>query len=196
MNVVAESVGFLPRKVARKLDPNDVIQGTMNRVIDYWKWAHNDILENVQRGSFAEFLVASALGVTERPRVGWTGFDLLYGDIEIEVKASAFLQSWDQRALYRPQFNIGPRRQYDPVRLVFETEPRYIAKLFVFCLFADTDHLTAEILDVDRWRFFVVKTSTLVTECAAAKKLTLKRLEQFAKNVSFAELQNTVDQAR
>lgn len=31
-------------------------------VHDYWQWAHSDILENVQRGTYAEFLVAAALG--------------------------------------------------------------------------------------------------------------------------------------
>ena len=37
---------------------------------DFWAWAYSDILNNVDRAVFAEFVVGSALGVTDAPEGG------------------------------------------------------------------------------------------------------------------------------
>ena len=34
----------------------------VSTVLDYWKWAHSCLLDNVERGAFAEYLVACAVG--------------------------------------------------------------------------------------------------------------------------------------
>lgn len=59
-------------------EPLGGIAGASISVRDYWRWAHSDIVENVQRGVFAEYLVAVALGVNNEARVGWAGYDLDY----------------------------------------------------------------------------------------------------------------------
>ena len=64
---------------------------------EYWSWAYSGILNNTDRAVFAEFVVGSALGVTEAPRMEWDAIDLRYGDKTIEVKSSAYVQSWHQR---------------------------------------------------------------------------------------------------
>jgi|GEM_PF-4375483 len=33
-------------------------------VLDYWQWAHSDLLSNLERAIVAEYLVGQALGVT------------------------------------------------------------------------------------------------------------------------------------
>ncbi len=38
---------------------------------DFWSWAYSDLLSNANRGVFAEFIVAVALGVHEQPRLEW-----------------------------------------------------------------------------------------------------------------------------
>ncbi len=121
-------------------------------VLDYWKWAHADMLENVQRGVFAEFLVGAALGVTGETRVGWAGYDLKYGEYKIEVKSSANLQAWDQPTFSKLSFGIGAKVQFDPEGEM-ETDPRYVADCFVFCVFADKDPETADVLDAEHWYF-------------------------------------------
>ena len=35
-------------------------------VEDYWKWAYSDLLSNTSRGAMAEFIVRSALGITDK----------------------------------------------------------------------------------------------------------------------------------
>ncbi len=63
---------------------------------DFWSWAYSDLLCNVNRSLFAEFLVGTALGVTDTPRLEWDAVDLEYMGRKIEVKASAYVQSWQQ----------------------------------------------------------------------------------------------------
>lgn len=67
-------------------------------VLDFWRWAYSDLNANVIRGAFAEFIVAVGLGMPlDKPRVPWAEVDLQAdGMPSIEVKASAYVQSWDQ----------------------------------------------------------------------------------------------------
>ena len=43
---------------------------------DYWRWSSSNLLDNTERGVLAEFLVANALGLTDKPRVEWGSHDL------------------------------------------------------------------------------------------------------------------------
>ena len=80
-----------------RLEPGTPIPGVVGgrTVGDFWAWAYSNILTNNLRGVFAEFLVGTALGVVEGTRTEWDAFDLLYKGAGIEVKSSAYLQSWD-----------------------------------------------------------------------------------------------------
>jgi hypothetical protein len=55
----------------------------------FWSWAYSDVLSNVNRSIFAEFLVASALELTHEPRVEWDAVDLRYHGHGIEVRSAA-----------------------------------------------------------------------------------------------------------
>ena len=53
----------------------------------------------------AEFLVARALGASQSTRAAWDNYDVLSPTgIRIEVKSSAYLQSWSQRRLSSLRF--------------------------------------------------------------------------------------------
>jgi hypothetical protein len=149
-------------------------------------------VENVQRGVFAEFLVATALGVTHVKRVGRAGYDLDYDSKKIEVKSSAYLQSWLQRALTRPVFSIGTHQQWIERTGAFE-DPRRVADCYVFCLYHDKDAPDAEVLNVARWTFCALRITALIQHCQAAKTLSLERLEEIATPVSFDGLKRRVD---
>src|SRR5947209_429818 len=82
---------------------------------DFWRCAYSDLLVNTNRSVFAEFLVGTALGALEKPRVEWDGFDLSYCGKKVEVKASAYLQSWQQKRLSSVSFDIAPHRAWDAV---------------------------------------------------------------------------------
>lgn len=184
---------FLARIPHRDLTGDEPLLGTEGKtVLDFWRWAHCDIVENVQRGIFAEFLVASALGITHVVRIGWAGYDLDYDGSKIEVKSSSYLQSWLQRKLTAPQFTIGARKQWIEETGEFQ-DPRYVADCYVFCLYEDTDGPTADILDLTRWRFYVVGISDLIQQCGKARTLPLERLEGFSTPVRFSNLKDRID---
>jgi hypothetical protein len=185
--------GFLPRVRRLELTGDEQLVGIAGaRILDYWRWAHSDIVENVQRGLFAEFLVAAALGVTHVQRVGWAGYDLDYDGKKIEVKSSAYLQSWLQRALTRPVFSIGAHQQWIERTGAFE-DPRRVADCYVFCLYHDKDGPDAEILNVARWTFYALGITALIEHCQTAKTLSLERLEAIATPVSLDDLKRRVD---
>ncbi len=63
---------FPPQPQPRYLDGSELLPGLVGRtVLNYWRWAHSDILENVQRGIFAEYIVLSRL--TSRKRTSRLG---------------------------------------------------------------------------------------------------------------------------
>jgi hypothetical protein len=189
---------FLARVPFRNLTGSESLPAVPKMAVsDYWRWAHADILENVQRGIFAEFLVAAALGITHQRREGWSGYDLNYGNYAIEVKSSAYLQAWPQKVLSKISFGIGPKIQFDPeADLGTNLDPRYVAHCFVFCVFADTDPLTADVLDASRWRFYVVPIFRLIEFCKTAKSIVESRVKQITSAVNYSELKERIDATR
>ncbi len=149
-----EQPSSLSQIALRRFRGDEPIGESGKIVTDFWRWS-SDLFENVQRGIFAEYVVATALGIAEDTRVGWTGYDLLYDEKKIEVKSSSYLQSWKQRTLSRPTFGIGAREQWDEETGLF-SDPRYVADAFVFCLFAHRDPLTADVLNLDQWFFMLL----------------------------------------
>jgi hypothetical protein len=78
-------------------------------ISDFWSWAYSDVLVNTNRSVFAEFLVGSALGVLNTPRIEWDGVDLHYGNKTIEVKCSAYLNSWTEAMSSIIRFDIAKK---------------------------------------------------------------------------------------
>lgn len=55
----------------KKLSADTKILGTQHSISDFWAWGFSDLLMNSLRGIFSEFLVGSALGVLQTPRIEW-----------------------------------------------------------------------------------------------------------------------------
>lgn len=84
--------------VTARLEGRERFCGLDATVADFWRWAFSDLRDNIIRGILAEFLVARAVGDERGQRIGWDNFDVLAPDgTRIEVKCSAFLQSWAQK---------------------------------------------------------------------------------------------------
>jgi hypothetical protein len=187
---------YLDQIARRRLDGSEPLGGVPGvSVLDYWRWAYSDVVENIQRGIFAEFLVASALGLASADRVGWNGYDLDYAGYKIEVKSSAYLQSWLQRRHSRIVFGIGARQQWVEGKATYE-DARYVADAYIFALYGDRDPLTANVLDANRWEFFVVPIAALVKYVGGAKSITESRLREMTDSVTIEALAERVDRTR
>ncbi len=189
-----KNVKFLPAVERRDLSGVEPLAGTDGKtVLDFWRWAHSDVLENVQRGVFAEYLIAAALDITSATRIGWAGYDLDYEGTKIEVKSSAYLQTWRQRDLSKILFSIGARQQFDESGSMYDSDPRYVADCYVFCVFTDTDGPTADVLDAGRWIFYVVAISDLIEACKTAKTVSEARVKTITPSIKYSDLKRRID---
>jgi hypothetical protein len=125
------------------------------RIDDFWAWAYGNLMTNTHRGIFAEFLVGTALRVVDVPRVEYDVVDLRYGKRTIEVKTGGYLQAWPQRQLSTPVFGIAARFPDTTVPGLPPVARRH-ADCYVFCLFTPTCHEDANVVDLEKWRFYVV----------------------------------------
>jgi len=146
-------------------------------VLDFWRWSSSDLLSNATRGIVAEYLVACDLEVTDGVRSEWDPYDLTTrSGTKIEVKSSAYLQSWYQEKLSAIQFSIAPTQAWDPKTGKYEAEKRRQGEVYVFCLLHHKDQATVDPLDVSQWSFFVLATSILDHELGDQRMLSLSRL--------------------
>ena len=160
---------------------------------DFWAWAYSDLLSNRNRAIFAEFLVGSALGVLDKPRIEWDSYDLLYKEKKIEVKASAYLQSWYQSQLSNIKFDIRCKKAWDPLTNKMAVEPRRSADCYVFCLFTETNPTKSNILDINAWRFYVVSAQQIDRICGQQKSISLGRLKQLTEAIDYDTLHKAID---
>ncbi len=163
-------------------------------LLDFWQWASSDLLGNTERGILAEYIVALALGVTSGVRAGWLPYDLDTADgLKVEVKSSAYVQTWLQQRPSRISFGIRPTYAWDPVTDTFEEERRRQADVYVFCVLTTKDQTTIDPLDLDQWEFHVVPTSELDERVGSQKTISLPSLENMGfQPVGFAGLADAV----
>ena len=178
----------------KKISSDDKIVGIDDLTIhDFWSWAYSDILNNRNRSVFAEFLVGYALGVTDTPRIEWDAVDLRYRNKKIEVKSSAYLQSWNQDQLSAIRFDIAKKMSWDAETNKTENEPKRAANCYVFCLYSETDSAKMNILNVSSWDFYILSTEQIERELKHQKSVGIKRIKTMCNPVDFSGLKNQVN---
>ena len=167
------------------------------KLCDYWKWSSSDLLSNTLRGVLAEYLVATALGLGDKPREEWAECDLVMrSGKKIEVKSAAYIQSWSQRRFSAISFDIARRVSGWSAETGESTAPdmpQRFADVYVFCLLKNRDQDTIDPLDVDQWDFYVLSAARLDRECANQRTISLGPLGELAgAAVSYAELTGAI----
>lgn len=172
-------------------------------MLDFWKWAYSNIRYNMQRGTFADFLVRCALedgGLATRTEIG-TGFEPydLEGPIipstgnpsRIEVKSAAILQAWGPSS--RIAFSIAPARVQENGDIKHNSPQQRNNDLYVFAYYKATDS-SANILDLYWWKFYVLPTYKINEDARLSKQKTisLKSVVAMCKELSFDELYDEI----
>lgn len=172
-------------------------------MLDFWKWAYSNIRYNMQRGTFADYLVRCALetgGFATRPEIG-TGFEPY--DLEgpmiastgkpsrIEVKSAATLQAWGMSS--RIAFSIAPARVAQDGDVKHNSPQQRNNDLYVFALYTATES-SANTLDLYWWRFYVLPTYIINGDSRLSKQKTisLKSIERHCKQLEFTELYDAI----
>jgi hypothetical protein len=161
-------------------------------VLDFWRFAMSDLRVNNVRGYLAEFLVARALGV-EAQRVEWEDYDLLWHGVKIEVKSSAYLQAWPQRAPSQIRFTGLRGRAWGDITAGLAIDESYKSDVYVLSVLTTRDHAVYDPLDVRAWEFYVIPRAVLAELNVAS--MNLATAAQLADAVSYAGLAAAVRDA-
>ena len=162
-------------------------------LIDYWRWQGSALLDNTSRGILAEFLVASVLGLHRKPRREWDESDIsMASGTSIEVKSSAYVQSWEQSKPSVIEFGIAPHRSWNAETGEFREGVKRWADIYVFCVFKGKEPLHP--LDTSKWDFYVLPTEILDRKVPEQKKIRLNPLKKLKPyECQYADLKKTIE---
>ena len=175
---------------------SDEYGNSIATIQDFWAWAYSDLTNNTLRGAYAEYLVGIALGAQAPTRRDWEPYDILTSDgIRIEVKTSAYLQSWKQKNLSKIIFGIPQTHKYDFKADAFDFNAELVrqADVYVFCVETCKAPDTLNERDLSQWDFYVVATELINEKLGSQKTVSLSTLIRIgARKVSFSNLRQAV----
>ena len=184
-------------------------------MLRFWQVTLSDILFNMTRGSFAEFIVRCALDAggfkcLDKSRSGIDAYDIDGPDIDvfglrrpsrIEVKSAASVQ-YDTPPEKEP-ISLPPGRIVFgiPKRIDFSSgrnTEQHNNDLYVFCHYTAT-RKSDNMLDMQHWDFYVYPTfkidNDIDTKLSSQKTISLARLNQIGvPKRSFTELYDAISQ--
>ncbi|MAT38346.1 MAG: hypothetical protein CL946_01945 [Ectothiorhodospiraceae bacterium] len=153
---------------------------TPHTVLDFWRWSGSTLVGNAQRGILAEYIVACALGIDmdDAVRYKWAPYDLETKDgKKIEVKSSAYIQTWPQRKYSAIIFGIPKTYYWDDDTNEWRDQIARHSDFYVFCHLKHKDQSTIDPLNLDQWDFYVVPTPLIDQHCSDSKSIGLSRLK-------------------
>lgn len=180
-----------------KKSGNEKFIGMEHNLLEYWSWAHSDIASNAERGKLAEYIVSCALKSRSACRTEWDAVDVISSDgIKVEVKSSAYLQTWKQNNPSNIRFDIAPKNSWHSDTNTFSEVRCRSAEVYVFCVFANKNAETANPLDLNQWEFYVLSTSVLDEQMPLQKTAGLSSLLKLgAQKTDFQSLHFEVKKA-
>jgi hypothetical protein len=188
-----------PLQITRKSGDERFIgaPGIEANLLEFWQWSASDLVDNVHRGVLAEFIVAKALGVDVSTRQNWAAFDLRTPEgLTVEVKSSAYVQSWHQERHSTICFGVGETRGWDFLTNRWMKESKRQADVYVFALLNQRTKPQVNPLDLNQWEFYVVATAALNTAAGSRTSITLSSLRRLvAEPVAFSGLRQAVARA-
>ncbi len=165
-------------------------------LFDFWRWSVSDIMSNATRGILAEFIVASATLINLKTiREEWGAFDLETPDgIKLEIKSSAYLQTWHQENLSKISFGIRETYGWNSSTNKYGTQAQRHADVYVFCLLHHGDKQTVDPLNMNQWCFYVLPTVQINNYTRSKHSITLKSLETLTSQVTYENLSQEIKQ--
>ena len=161
------------------------------------RWAAGNLVDNRNRGIFAEWLVGQALGAIDAGefRQEWEVWDLQYRHASIEVKTSGLNQYWSPLRRSKPSFRITvPKQIYceqtkKPQANLQGTRP---ADVYVFCLHTSLPATNANVACPYTWEFWVIAGRTLDDKLGAQKTVRPSTLDRLAERIEWDRIRGEV----
>lgn len=163
------------------------------KIKDFWQWTYSDMLINQNRDAFGLFLVANALELTKMPRIDWGKVDLRYRKKKIAVRCSGYIQSWKQKRPKRVSFDISPKTGVDAKKEDSMTFRNREAEIYIFAVLTEKDVKKVNVLDLEQWNFYLVRSSTLDEYFPKNRKLGMRALKQLAGPLHYTRIKQNID---
>jgi hypothetical protein len=183
-------------------------------ISSFQRWSVGNLVDNRTRGIFAEWMVGQALGciASQELREEWAPFDLHYGTVRVEVKASGYSQTWNPDEPTTPRFGIKGvcwaweewKEGYTPPEdwvgkerrsgfWTYHKNPVRQSDVYVFCLHESLPATNKNVADPNSWKFWVIPTETLNSELGEQASLGIAALNRLAPPVTWEEIKTTID---
>lgn len=177
----------------RLLRPEETIPGLDPATIgDFWSWAYSDLQSNTIRPLFAEYLVGRCLGLLFQPRLEWDHVDFTYLGKKIEVKSSAYVQTWPQRKPSFISFDIAAKQKPWIAENNTFCEPGRCADCYVLCVHTERDISRCRVDDPRQWQFFVLPEKIITETFGAQRTARLSRIQKLCATVDYGGLKNAI----
>jgi len=145
--------------------------------LDFWRWGYSDLVQNINRGILAEYIVAWTLNLDNKPRDPWEPFDLkTKNGKRIEVKSTGYLQSWDYGTKPNPRFVIQERQRWTKSGL--DVTADYNADVYVLCYHKETDRKKLDPMNLSQWVFWVFSKNEIINLLNKRKSISIKQLKK------------------
>jgi len=178
-DVGTPSPALLIPKPARPLTGQERFSSDSSSVLDFWRWAFSDLRTNIVRGVLAEYLVARAVGDPSPLREAWDNWDVTTATgIKVEVKSSAYLQSWNQRKLSAITFSGLTGREWSAQTNELAADRTLRADVYVFAVHTCREPDQYDPLKIDDWEFRVMSATQLAEH--GYRSVTLAFLDRHA----------------
>lgn len=155
------------------------------KLLDYLSWAYSDLCDDVNKGIFAEWLVAKILGINTSRRYLWANSDLeTDGGVRIEVKASAYWQSWKalnsdgslkdlSQVVMQPDNKIrfGGLVAKDTINNSTQEFGSLKSDFYCFCFHTEKNYEAWNGMDMSKWEFYLVAAKDITTKSVSLKWL-------------------------
>lgn len=165
------------------------------KVVDFWKWAFSDLVENTTRGILGELIVGIALGLDmSKVKYNWGVCDLIQPDgTKIEVKTSAYMQTWNENKLSNIKFSGLKTRNANGLDV--RSKEDYNSEYYIFCIQNAKSHQEYDQFSLDKWQFKIVARETLAKR--NVKSITLNSLQKIAPDTfSFGSLKEGLEKLK
>ncbi len=190
----SESAWLVPKAV-QPLTGQERFSDDASSVLDFWRWALSDLRTNIVRGVLAEYLVAQAVGDPSPLREAWDNWDVTSTTgVKVEVKSSAYLQSWNQRRLSSIVFSGLTGREWSAQTNELAADRTLRAEVYVFAIHTCRDPDQYDPLKIEDWEFRVMSAAHLAEH--SYRSVTLAFLDRHAPTVyRLDELRRAVQDA-
>lgn len=180
-------------------------------ILQFWRINLSELILNVNRGSFAEYIVLCALEQGGHPCIDQMKSGMEPWDISgprILINGESRVSRIEVKSAASVQFSTKPEQEpinLSPTKLTFEirrkrdwnskdTEPHHNNDLYVFCHYKAT-RKSDDILNLDLWDFYVFPTYRIREDKSLTKQSTISvwRLHKIGiQTVQFGSLHHEI----